>query len=222
MKLIEQDFQNAAEALNCDVAAIKAVSEVESLNGGFNPDSTPVTLFEGHKFFKYTNGKFSGSHPDLCFPAWTKTYYGKTWQAEQTRLKRAMELDREAAMMSASWGKFQIMGFNHVLAGHGTIGEFVTAMYKDEREHLMAFVSFVQKTGLGASLRHHDWAAFAKGYNGAGFASNNYDVKLAAAFSKFEAKPVEAVTPPTLTETPFTKWVKIIIDLLQRAKNLRA
>ena len=211
-----QDFKDAATALNCDVAAIQAVCEVEAPRGGFNPDGTPVTLFEGHKFYKYTNGKFNASNPDLCFPAWTKVYYGKTWKDEQARLKRAIELDREAAMMSASWGKFQIMGFNHLLAGHGTIGEFVTAMYKSEREHLMAFVSFVQKTGLSASLRHHDWAAFAKGYNGAGYASNGYDVKLAAAFAKYESKPVEVVTPPTLTETPFQRILKVLFSLLKR------
>jgi hypothetical protein len=89
-------------------------------------------------------------------------------------------------------------------------------MYKDERAQLMAFVSFVQKTGLSASLRHHDWAAFAKGYNGAGYASNGYDVKMAAAFAKYEAKPVEAVTPPTLTESPLQRILKAIFSLLKR------
>jgi hypothetical protein len=213
MTLTTKDFEDAATALNCDVAAIQAVCEVEAPKGGFNPDGTPVTLFEGHKFYKYTNGKFNTSNPDLCFPVWTKFHYGKTWKDEQTRLRRAIELDREAAMMSASWGKFQIMGFNHLLAGHGTIGEFVTAMYKSEREHLMAFVSFVQKTGLSASLRHHDWAAFAKGYNGASYASNSYDVKLSSAFAKFKSRPIEAA--PIVTPAAPTKTVGLLALVLK-------
>lgn len=194
MKLTWQDFEDAAITLDCDISAIRAVCEVEAPKGGFNPDGTPVTLFEGHKFYKYTNGKYAIGYPDLCYPVWTKAHYGKTWQQEQARLKRAIALDRDAALMSASWGKFQIMGFNHHLVGFNTIGEFVTAMYKDERSHLMAFVAFVQKTGLSVALRNHDWTGFARGYNGSGFAANGYDVKMAATYAKFAGEIMQNTT----------------------------
>lgn len=191
--LTTQDFQDAATALGCEVAAIQAVCQVEAPRGGFNPDGSPTTLFEGHKFYKYTDGRFAFKAPDLCFPVWTKKHYGRNWTEEQNRLSRAMALDQESAWMSASWGKFQIMGFNHHVVGFDTIGEFVTAMKKDEREHLMAFVKFVQKTGLVPSLRGKDWAGFARGYNGAGFAANAYDTKLATAYANFTASPLELV-----------------------------
>lgn len=184
--LTEQDFQDAADQLGCEVAAIKAVCQVEAPRGGFNPDDTPVTLFEGHKFHKFTNGAFDGEAPDLSYPTWNRKHYGKNWQAEQDRLQRAMALDREAALKSASWGKFQIMGFNHESVGFPTIQGFVNAMYAGEREHLMAFVLFVLKNGLAPVLRRKDWANFARGYNGPGYAENRYDDKMAAAYAKFK------------------------------------
>ncbi len=184
-KLTEQDFADAAGQLGCEVASIKAVCEVEAPRGGFNPDGTPATLFEGHKFHKATGGKFDIEAPDLSYPTWTRRHYGKNWQAEQARLQRAMTLDREAALRSASWGKFQIMGFNHEVVGFPAIQGFVNAMYKSEREHLMAFVMFVLKEGLAPALRRKDWANFARGYNGPAYAENKYDTKMAAAYSKF-------------------------------------
>lgn len=183
--LNEQDFRDAAALLGCEVAAIKAVCQVEAPRGGFNPDGSPATLFEGHKFHGFTGGRFSAQRPDLSHPKWTRQFYGKTWQAEQKRLQDAMALDREAALKSASWGKFQIMGFNHKAAGFDTVQAFINAMYKGEREHLMAFVAFVQSSGLADELKRKDWAGFAKIYNGPGYAANKYDQKMAAAYASY-------------------------------------
>lgn len=180
--LTQQDFEAAAQEIGCDVAAIRAVCQVEAPKGGFNPDDTPVTLFEGHKFYKYTEGRFSVQAPDLCFKTWTRAHYGKTWQQEQDRLQRAIALDRDAALKSASWGKFQIMGFNHAMVGFPTVQAFVNAMYESEGAQLQAFVRYVLTSGLAPSLRRHDWAGFALGYNGSGFAENEYDTRLETAF----------------------------------------
>lgn len=185
--LTEQDFKDAAERLGCDAAAIKAVCKVEAPKGGFNPDGTPTTLFEGHKFHAFTGGTFAKQAPDLSYPKWTRIYYGKTWQAEQDRIQRAMKLDREAAIKSASWGKFQIMGLNYELAGFDTLQAFVNAMYAGEREQLLAFCSFIEKAGLLAPLRRLDWANFARRYNGPSYAANEYDTKLATAYSRYKA-----------------------------------
>lgn len=186
-KLTEQDFKDAAERLGCEVAAIKAVCKVEAPNGGFNPDGSPTTLFEGHKFHSFTGGRFAKQAPDLSYPKWTRLYYGKTWKAEQDRIQRAMKLDRENAIKAASWGKFQIMGFNYELAGFKTLQEFVNAMYAGEREHLMAFCSFIEKAGLLAPLRRLDWKSFSARYNGPSYAANQYDSKLATAYSQYKA-----------------------------------
>ncbi len=183
--LTAKDFEAAAAELQCEVAAIQAVCQVEAPRGGFNPDGSPVTLFEGHKFYKFTNGKWAVQAPDLCYPTWTRKWYGKDWGAERDRLARAMELDETAALKSASWGKFQIMGFNHHIVGFDTVQNFVAAMETGEAAHLAAFVQYVRTAGLTPSLRRLDWAGFAYAYNGPDYAANDYDGKLALAYFGF-------------------------------------
>lgn len=184
--LIHQDFLRAANRLRSDVAAIRAVCEVEAPKGGFFPDGTPTTLFEGHKFHAFTGGRFSESHPEISYERWTSEHYGD-WQREKERLAEAIALDRRAALMSASWGKFQIMGFNHAAAGFPEIQKFVNAMYESEGAQLDAFVAFVLHERLDDELRERRWADFARRYNGPGYKKNRYDVKLAQAFERFSA-----------------------------------
>jgi hypothetical protein len=180
--LTRQDFEDDAAKIGCEVEAVMAVATVESAGGGFDPEGFPKTLFEGHWFYRLTKGKFATSHPTLCFPKWTREYYGKTWKEEKARLQEAIQLDRNAALMSASWGMFQIMGFNHAKCGFKTIQQFVTAMCKDENAQLEVFTNFIINSGLDDELRDKRWADFARLYNGPEYAKNQYDVKLAAAF----------------------------------------
>lgn len=92
-------------------------------------------------------------------------------------------------MKAASWGLFQIMGFNHTAAGHPDIHSFVDAMKKSEGEQLLAFARFAaaDKAMLSA-LQAKDWAAFAERYNGRAYKKNNYDAKLANAYARYDAK----------------------------------
>lgn len=182
--LTEDDFRHAADLLGCSEAAIKAVAEVEAPRGGFNPNDTPVTLFEAHWFHRFTDGRFDAEHPNLSGADWDRTQYGRNWLAERRRLAKAIALDREAALKATSWGKFQCMGFNYELAGYEDLEVFVSDMHRSEREHLFAFVAFVRNTGLDDELREQRWAAFARKYNGAGFAANRYDTRMAEAFAR--------------------------------------
>lgn len=182
--LTDLDFANAAADLGCTIAAVRAVCQVEAPKGGFNPDGSVVTLFEGHKFFAFTEGRWAVQAPDLCYPKWTRKFYGKSWGEERDRLARAMELDETAALKSASWGKFQIMGFNHHVVGFATVQQFVAAMETGEPAQLGAFVQYVRTAGLAPSLRRLDWAGFAHGYNGPDYAANDYDGKLARAYKE--------------------------------------
>lgn len=176
------DYERAAQRLGCSPAAIEAVASVESRGDGFNPDDSPKTLFEGHVFHRYTRGIFDASHPTLSHPKWTREHYGRDWHDEQVRLKTAMSLDWVAAVMSASWGKFQIMGFNHAVCGFTEIEDFVDAMQESEARHLEAFVGFIETNRLDDELRELRWADFARTYNGPGYKANRYDEKMANAY----------------------------------------
>ena len=188
--LTESDFKEAAKILNCDVAAIKAVAEVESSGNGFLSDGRVKILFEGHQFFKFTKGAFAEAYPTICFKKWTKAHYTKGPNAnvrgagELARLEKAIALNRTAALKAASYGKFQIMGFNSSLCGFDNVEDFYAAMQASEGSQLKAFCSFIKASGLSEHLRKHRWAKFAEGYNGEEFRKNKYDEKLAAAHAR--------------------------------------
>jgi hypothetical protein len=188
-RIVEEDYVDASIYLGCEIAAIKAVDTVESGGSGFLPDGKLKCLFEGHIFYRYTKGKFAASNPDICYQQWTSKFYTKGTTQERgdgelARLQRAIKLDRKAALMSASYGRYQIMGFNSALCGYKDVEAFYTDMQGDETMHLEAFVNYVEHAGLKDKLIARDWAAFAKGYNGPDYAKNQYDVKLAAAYAK--------------------------------------
>lgn len=203
--LTEADYAAAAADLGCEVAAIKAVDAVESRGSGFimDPDDPhhgePTILFERHIFHRLTGGRWSnyrnpadtGKVGEVVYPyqniSWPRPGgYGPSGGRQHDRLARAVALDRSAALQSASWGRYQIMGFNYELAGFDTLQAFINAMYTSEAEHLKAFVSFVKANGLDGYLRSRNWTKFAAGYNGRDHWKNNYAPKLSAAYKRFK------------------------------------
>jgi hypothetical protein len=70
----------------------------------------------------------------------------------------------------------------------------VEAMMADEALQLAAAVNFIAANRLDGKLRKHDWAGFAKGYNGASYGKNVYDIRLAAAFRKWSG--IRDTPPP--------------------------
>lgn len=185
----QEQYKDSAKLLNAEVAALMAVAEVESGGDGFLKDGKVKILFEPHVFWKELRklgidpSTFTGVE-DILYPVWGSKPYGKVSQQHE-RLERAILINRDAALKSASWGKFQILGNNYKLAGYGTVREFVEAMNKSEDEHLKAFVNFTINTFLDDELRNKDWKGFARGYNGALYWKNNYDKKMAAAYKKY-------------------------------------
>lgn len=206
--LTGDDFRGALERLSCSYAQLRAVDEVESGGGWFTDvradilaldgpggfidgPNLPKILFEAHVFDRETGGRFRQTHPSLSSAKWNKSLY-IGGQGEWTRLHNAILLDAEAALKSASWGRYQIMGFNHRLAGFATVDAFVSAMKSSERAQLQAFVTFIINSNLSDELRrisnfHADCIPFARGYNGNGFALNSYHVKLARAHKRWLA-----------------------------------
>lgn len=183
MALTENDWKAAADQLGVPVAAIKAVAEVEAPGSGMLPTGEPRILFERHKFSKHTGGRYDDSHPDISNPSWG--VYGKE-SRQHARLEEAAKLNRDAALKSASWGRFQILGENYKQAGFADLQSFINAMYAGEAEQLLAFVAFISaRLPLLNALRKRDWATFARLYNGPAYAKNRYDQKLAEAYAKW-------------------------------------
>lgn len=183
--LTDADYADAAKSLDIEVAMIKAVAEVESPRGPFDGMGRPEILYERHYFHRLTGGKYDKEQPDISNSS--SGGYGK-YSAQYGKLQRAFALDRDAALRSASWGRFQIMGENFKAAGFDSAAAFVLALTKSEAEHLKAFVSFVKSNkAMADALRKKDWAGFASRYNGPGYKKNDYDTKLEEAYTRHSA-----------------------------------
>jgi hypothetical protein len=187
--LTDADFADAADLLKCDVAAIRAVDEVESNGKGFGPDGRPIILFEPHVFSRLTGHRFDATHGGVSYLKWGAKPYKKTQAERWDQLLYAAKLDEAAAYKSASYGRYQILGLNHAACAFPTVREFVDAMRRSERDHLQAFCQFVLFNHLDDELRERRWEDFAKRYNGPGYAKNNYHGKMAAAFERLSRTP---------------------------------
>jgi hypothetical protein len=192
--ITEQDYIDAAHHLGCKVAAIKAVAEVESSGSGYLSTGELVILFEPHVFWKRLQkygidpAKVLAEHPDMSDILYQKFkgHSGEHPSQQWGRLNRAAQIHMKAAYESASWGKFQVMGFNCRSCGWDNVFDMVKAYQEGEKYQLLGFVDLVMDFGLGGVLVREDWVAFAKGYNGPAYKTNRYDEKLAAAFKKYD------------------------------------
>lgn len=188
----------AAERLGVELAVVYAVNEVESLGEGFLATGRPKILFERHVMYqrlalpridgddqatlRRRADELAAQYPALI-NASPGGYIGGT--AEHQRLAQARMLNPLCANESASWGAFQIMGYHATRLGYASVDEFVRLMSQDEHQQFEAFVRFIEADpNLHKALKGKKWAAFAKGYNGAAYARNLYDVKLERAYER--------------------------------------
>ncbi len=190
------DIVATARAMGVEPCALQAVCRVEAAGDGFLSDGRPKILFEGHVFWKELRkrrynpaGLLSradvraahGDISDILYPKWTKKHY-KGGVAEYRRLDRARAINEAAALCSTSWGAFQIMGFNYDLCGYDSVDSFVEDLSAGYPGQLKALGNFLKAAGLLGHLKNHNWAAFAKGYNGPAYTQNSYDQKLRQAY----------------------------------------
>lgn len=188
------DYSKAAKLLGVDEAAVKAVASVESSGSGFLTDAggkqVPKILFERHIMFKrlrdltaLKSADLMAQHPDIVNSS-PGGYKGGI--AEWGRLNQAIAIDKKTALESASWGAFQVMGFQWQLLGFDSVDELVAEAYTEEGQ-LDLFVRFIKANpNLKNALVRKDWASFAKGYNGVNYHINHYDTKMAEAYDSFK------------------------------------
>lgn len=183
-KLDDIDLPRLAFQIGVGEDETHAFLDVETRGSGFDAQGRPRILFERHKFHKYVPAAKRAQAVKAGLASTTTGGYGK--ESEQYgKLARAIAIDERAALYSCSWGLGQIMGFNHDLAGYSTVEAMVKAFMADEENHLAAAIHFIKATNLDDELRRHDWAGFARGYNGTNYRINKYDEKLADAYAKW-------------------------------------
>lgn len=196
-KLTNEMIVALANDLGLEPALLKAVQLVEAAGrDGFLVDGRPQILFEGHIMYKEVHKKFPDGdlayhlckrYSTIFFPKWDKSkYLGGVH--EYKRLELAKEIDEECALKSASWGMFQIMGFNFAYCGCKNVFDFVKKMEESHASQLKLMYYYMNNTSCLKNLKEHDWAGFARKYNGPGYAENAYDQKLKNAYENFKNK----------------------------------
>ena len=185
----EEDYIRASKMLDCDVAAIKAFAKVESRGSGFLSDGRPVILFERHIFNRLLKKKGMTCEDKSICATKAGGYLGGS--KEHGRLEKAVKIDRDSALQSASWGMFQVVAFNWKLCGYTSLQDFINAAYRSKSDHLNMFVGFIRANRtLLEAVRNKNWDIAARIYNGPGYKKNNYDTKLAAAYDEFVKRGV--------------------------------
>lgn len=188
-------FQKLGEKFSIEPALLKAVAIVECGSDlrGFLENDKPKILFEGHIFYRELRkktpslaGRIANAHPTICYPEWTKEFYiGGI--GEWDRYYEAKRVNEECAMLATSWGFPQIMGFNYLYCGCDSVETFVDKMGDSEESQMELWYHYLHNQKLIPILEQHNWAGFARKYNGPGQV-NVYSQKLINTYNNLKGK----------------------------------
>lgn len=185
-RLTDEHICEAAGELGVSKSIIYAVRKVEAPRGAFDTMGRVACLYERHVFARNSHARFNRSHAEISGKPYGPGGYGP-FSAQYDRLLFACSLDPDAAFRACSWGAFQVLGENAEALGYASAFDMVVELAKGEREHLDSFVRFVKSKGLVKALQHckagdpDSCIPFVQRYNGSGFRTFNYHVKLAEA-----------------------------------------
>ena len=184
-----------ASKLNIEPALIYAIIKTES-NGVYRTKQGIRVLFERHICYRLVKEKHGEAYakeqhkkyPHLCNPR--AGGYGK-YSKQYKKLNRAIELfGSNIAYNSASYGAFQIMGFNHKLCGYESAFEMFSHFHylDSEKNQFLAFGKFVENYQNGKllqALKDKNWHEVARRYNGRNYKKNRYAEKLEFFYTKY-------------------------------------
>jgi len=170
-----------AGTLAIDPKALQALLTVETVGHGFYANGLPKILLERHYVYRLaTPAQRAELTADICNPT-PGGYVGGL--GEWSRFDRVAAVDINLAVRSCSWGIAQIMGDN-AATFLLTPAAFALQMARDEDTQVMLLGEFITHNDeLHDALTLLDWDNVAKLYNGANYAANNYNGKLAAAYA---------------------------------------
>lgn len=196
-KLTDYEIPRIANTIGVKEDEIHAVLDVEARGKGYDKHGV-IKLFEEHVFYRSLPKHLRQKAVDLglAYPKWRSNY-----KNNHTRFLKAYEFHPEAALLATSWGLGQVMGFNYRIVGYDNVFDMVKDFAESESQQLQAMVEFIKSAGLDDELRRHDWAGFARGYNGKGYRRNKYDDRLRARYLWWQQQPDVHWTPDSAAAT---------------------
>lgn len=189
----DADIAKLADSLQCHPADLEAIAEVESGGFGWFPDGRIKILFEKHWMYKYLEGsaRSAAVKAGVARASWISPKQGgyndqSSADDRYELLEKAIKFNREGAFKSASYGTYQIMGFNHQVCGHPTAEDMFNKFCQSEVYQLSAFAAFLKSKGLVSAIKRRDFAEIERGYNGGGL-NGAYAYKMKVASDKLRA-----------------------------------
>jgi murein L,D-transpeptidase YcbB/YkuD len=184
------EITKAAQSLDIEPAALLAVAEVESGGTAFadvNGRREPLIRFEAHFFDRRLSDRKRAvaREKGLAAPVAGAIANPRTQAARWRMLEQAASIDARAAYESVSWGLGQVMGAHWAWLGYADVDTLVAAARSGVAGQVRIMMQYIDKAGLRDALRKHDWAGFARSYNGPAYKRNAYDAKLAAAYARY-------------------------------------
>ena len=183
------DIPRIASRIGAGEDELHAFMDVETGGGdGFNARNQPDALYEPHVAYRNSSGETRKKlvAAGLAYKNWGEQPYPKD---SYPRIVAAAKIDPRIACLATSWGMTQILGENYAMVGYDSPESMVEAFMEDAENHLEACVQFLIADNLDDDLVAHRWAAVARGYNGAGYAKNGYDTKMAARYAWWSGIP---------------------------------
>ena len=190
--LTHEDYVEVAERLGIEVAAIKAVVEIEAgkAHKGFWELGKPIINYDMSVVNKFAPklgvnlSKYRKSHPEIWGAS--KKKYGSQQASEWARFEALRSVNNTLGIYSSFWGMFQIGGFNWKLCKTKDAEEFFELMCRSEKDQLILFANFIESAAMVKYLKAKNWAAFASRYNGPSYASRGYHTRMAKAYAKYK------------------------------------
>jgi hypothetical protein len=184
-KIDDYDLPRIGAKIGVGEDEIHALLDVESRGKGFDSNGV-IKLFEEHVFWRNLPRELRQRAVDLglAWPKWRRNYANN-----HKRFLAAYAFDKNAALKACSWGLGQTLGENYEACGYNTPLQMVKAYAADEANQLEGMINFIIFHGLDDELRKHDWAGFARGYNGKYYYKNNYHTRLAERYAWWAKKP---------------------------------
>ena len=218
-------ISDAATKAGIEAACLLALVEVETSGSPFEKDGrTPTLLYERHiawrqaaKVSRACQAAFA--RLGLASPKWSKATQYKDQGTSAGRLAviaKARGVNEEVANQSASWGLGQTMGFLYAELGFNSASEMVDHLAGNVAAQLDCLIGELNNKHLVAALNAHEWATVARGYNGAGYAANRYDARLADAWKRWVRKTASTAPP----HAPDDLSADEITDLQRKLRRL--
>lgn len=195
-ELTDLDILNISLKEGLDPVRVKTIARIEGAGRGFYMrgahKDTLLLRFEGHRFRKYTKAQYDVTHPTLSYRDYRLGNKYNRGLDEPARFAQAARLDENAAIMSTSWGMFQIMGDEYWRLGYNTPRAMVDSFDMGEIRHLDGFIAFCKSKKILEAMKPlatiEDVQEFFLKYNGPSYLKNGYVQKWDSLYPKTEIR----------------------------------